>query len=176
MIDNKRWKVLSEAVGQSKAIVEVGLLRADTEDHRLGDGHSTRFFSEYILANPGTKYLGIDIDPEAVALCKRLFPHMKFMVGDGLHVPHADKVDFLYLDGSDCPKEALCQFLGFYRGVIKTVVIDDTFMKVIDDDRLPGSIGYNYWIGKGAILMPYLDAIGWNVSCEEDYMGVAYND
>jgi hypothetical protein len=49
-------------------------------------------------------------------------------------------------------------------------------MKVIDDERLPGSIGYNYWIGKGAILMPYLDAIGWSVACEEDYMGVAYND
>lgn len=166
--DNQRWRVLNQAVQERKPefIIEVGVLRADTEGHRLGDGHATAFFAEYLEANPGVKYVGIDIDPAAIELSERLFAGtaLKFQLGDACELlkQYNGQVDFLYLDGSDLPEETVKQFLVVNTPTLRTVVIDDTYQHTIKNEL--------YWIGKGAGLVYVLQAMDWRIVPGEDYM------
>lgn len=164
MSDNKRHDFLELVFKRIRAdsiydasIIEVGLIRDESEEYRIGDGHATQWFYDYVRKSEDATYKGFDIAVRPLMLCSERFrhPRMQFIASE---LPWRELYcDVLYLDGSDDYVEAVNQFLAVE--VQHCVVVDDTWQKAIPDyPAMPF-----YWIGKGATLIPFLQAKGWEI-------------
>lgn len=110
-------------------ILEIGSIR-DLNSHAVaGDGWSTFWWCDYIKENGGSLTV-VDINPQAIENCKIAVEdfskeiEIDFNAADGLPFISSE-YDFIYLDGSDCPKEMLNQFKNIDRN--KTSILCDDF-------------------------------------------------
>ncbi len=169
--DNLRWRVFAHALTKAnladRAIVEIGLMR--DPNGRLGDGHSTLFWKEYLDQAPTTVFYGIDINPDAVifaaAHCEGR-SNMHFLTEDGVAgLTFVEQtIGLIYLDSSDDPRDTLNQFVAALPKLAPDAVV------VIDDVGGPEREDHM----KGHLLIPVLEATGWILEWMEDYMLVAY--
>jgi hypothetical protein len=140
-------------------IVEIGILRDDSPQAQLGDGWSSILWAWYAQQNPKARVYLIDIDPHAIDICHNLI--IKHLGNIPINVitqctdaerwlkesELESKINLLYLDGSDDPREMIKQFrITETRNMLaKTSIVN------LDD------IPVNYLTqGKGCSLCPYL--------------------
>lgn len=132
-------------------ILEIGSIRDLSEGAVGGDGWSTFWWADYILKNGGELTV-VDINARAIENCQTALSDfvdkipVNFHIGDGLPFI-SDSYDFIYLDGSDCPREMLNQFVGIDRS--KTRVLCDDFhskgVMLMGESGKPLDEPFDYW-------------------------------
>ena len=136
-----------------KRIVETGTCR--TGDW-IGDGCSTVLFGHY-AASVGGKVTTVDIDSQAISLCKSLTTVysgcIEYVVGDSIEFLRGVdySVELLYLDSYDfgphIVKESQEHSLEEAKAAFHN--LSDRAIVVIDDCKLPSG-------GKGGLSVPWL--------------------
>jgi hypothetical protein len=120
------------------SILEIGCLR--DLNSRAGDGWSTLHWANYVEKHGGF-FDFCDINKASVDLCCELIRE-EFDINfqghaiDGINLIDGD-LNFIYLDGGDCPRETLNQF---EKCNLKTqvILIDDFHTKgVLVDEKYP---------------------------------------
>ena len=107
-ITNERWNAFSliyenlRGLTTPLVIIETGILRKLNDWNQ--DGNSTALWN-YIAKERNGKYIGIDIDPAAIELCKKNFLDGEYICGDSIaalrSLPALSEASLLYLDSYD---------------------------------------------------------------------------
>jgi predicted O-methyltransferase YrrM len=117
-------------------ILEIGTARSTSEGAQWSDGWSTKWWAEHV-AEVGGKLYSIDKDPYAISQSKEVVPekwhdYVVWIEAEGPGKFLTDNpgllFDIVYLDGSDCPYEALMYFglTLLHRQPDMLVLLDDT--------------------------------------------------
>lgn len=161
-------------------IVETGCMR---KDHDWGDGKSTLLFTKYAACHPGTLVYSVDLDPSAVALCRRIVGEAaRLHCGDSVAFlksladrPPADlaAIHLLYLDSYDLdfdnPLPSAIHHLKELAAITPLlaaetlVVVDDSPVAVLAIPQGPGElriISQPRVSGKGKLVAEYAVQIG----------------
>ena len=154
--------LLKALITENPTVVEIGCLRTAKED--LTDGWSTYYLAQEVAKAGGRLYF-VDINPQAVALATEAIKEFEFTNGSGVVAdgtaflaawPHAWKIDLLYLDSSDDPRDTLRQAQAALPHLAR-------YARIVIDDVQP--IGSN-WFGKGSMAIPFLIQQGWRCYIE----------
>ena len=152
---------------KAKMLIETGVAREGLKQTK-GDGASTFIFGTWAKQNEAILH-SVDIDPKAIEIAQKetdqlsLQDHVKLHVQDSVEFlkNFQEKVDFLYLDSYDYPRNDpegqrasqehhLKEFQAIEpRLHEKTIVL-------IDDCRKPGG-------GKGKLVISYMQQKGWKI-------------
>lgn len=149
----------------AKTLVETGIARAGLKQTRA-DGASTIVFGKWAEQN-GAHLSSVDIDPEATSLAQKclneegLKDSVTVITSDSVAFLKGfeDRVDFLYLDSYDFPKnDPKGQRLSQEHHLNEFIAIEDKLhdqsIILIDDCRLPNG-------GKGKLVIDYMESKGW---------------
>lgn len=145
--------------GPKLNIVEIGTIR-DLKPHAyLGDGYSSLLWAWYAKENPTTKVDLIDVDANSLQNCHRVLTEQLGGLPANVNIHHmtgvdflkqsSERIDLLYLDGSDDPKEMDDEF----EVAEKNQRLHAGAILLLDDIGNPDG---NHWPGKGEILVPKL--------------------
>jgi len=136
-----------------RTVVEVGSIRADDPNHRLGDGHATLHW----VAHFGQVY-SYDVDPCATRLTQELAGTRGNLVAqtrDGIDALQGETfaIDLLYLDGWDVGTDGYQeQHLAAFQAACPR--LGERSLVLIDDTEFAGH-------GKAGLVIPYAESVGW---------------
>jgi hypothetical protein len=146
-----------EMLPSDPVIVETGCLRQ--EANWIGDGQSTRIWNE-LVAEIGAKAFSVDNDPGAVALARRLAPHVKVELADSVKflAQFAGDIDLLYLDSRDFGTNSAEQFAAALHCLFELCAAAHSSPRlVMVDDTIEIN---GHFFGKGAMVADYLKKVG----------------
>jgi len=113
-------------------IGEIGCARSPAG--RAGDGWSTFFWANYIEKFGGELHT-CDIDEKAIEFTKNSIPEnynvTYYCMGGEEFIKENGPFDFVYLDGSNDPKEAQAQF-NLLKNKTDVILVDDWWIKGFD--------------------------------------------
>jgi hypothetical protein len=100
-------------------VLEVGVLRNLDDDHLKGDGHSTLAFARLLNEHPGSKYVGIDLEPHEARRAvdsEGLGDFCDFYAGDSVATMEelkidGEKFDVIYLDADNDGAATMREYL-----------------------------------------------------------------
>lgn len=166
-MEDKRYLTLLSALElldqrHVKILVETGTAR-DGDRNFVGDGGSTIIFADWATQNEALLY-SVDIDPSAIENAKNVTTvyadHIQFVCDNSIKFLNKfeKQIDFLYLDSFDFdfgnPSTSqvhhLKEIIAAYPKLHKNSIV------MIDDCDLPQG-------GKGALVIEYLTARGWEI-------------
>lgn len=136
--------------------LEIGSLRRTGIEARHGDGYSTFHYAEHVRDFGGNLTV-CDIDPNAVAAAMSVvspeFPFVNYYCCDGKSLLGPQNVyDFVYLDGSDDPRDMLAEFELCKS---KLILCDDFSSKgILLKKKYPEYFLY-FWEGHGHEMALY---------------------
>jgi hypothetical protein len=135
-------------------IAETGCARQ--ADNWNGDGQSTQVWN-WIIERTGGSAIAFDINPGAVAYAKTVAPLVDVKCIDSVQglrmIPHAEKLDFLYLDsydvtpGIESPTHHLAELTSIYPRLPPGCLI------AVDDCKINGN-------GKDRFVKAWLSSLG----------------
>lgn len=136
-------------------ILEVGSIRQDTEQHRLGDGWSTLRLAEYAAAEGG-RLTSIDLDPSVARTVVRrhnLMEHVRFVEGYsivrmGELLAAGAQFDVILLDSENDDTLTLHEFM-----LARSMRRPHCPSLILVDDVVPGSDTQI----KGRKLLPWIE-------------------
>jgi hypothetical protein len=143
-----------ERTGQERFhVLEIGVLRAQDEEHEKGDGHSTLAFAELCSRYPGSTFTGIDlmVSDAIDAVGKLGFGDLcTFLQGDSLEmlktlVASGRVFNVIYLDADNSSKSTMAEY------ELALQVLDRPGLILGDDMNLD-----HPEVRKGRILIPHL--------------------
>ena len=145
-------------------IVETGTMRQ--KDNWHNDGGFTWFLSQF-QQRFGGSFATVDIDPEAIKLCKELTDGpIEYVTADSVeYLKSREKsIDVLMLDSFDYDggKEKQAQAHNLNEVMAALPHMADHGIIAIDDCALAGG-------GKGGLSVPYLEGCGWRI-VHRDYL------
>jgi hypothetical protein len=120
-----------DTISDPVIIVETGCVRNPNAVAMAGEGQSTLLFDKYVsIRNDGSRVYSVDINPDAVMICKSL-------VSNNVSVHEGDSVGFLYK-------------------LAKTLRNNDEFINLLYLDSY--DVDYNYWFPSAAHHLKELTA------------------
>lgn len=158
--------MLNQRKPKNAIIVETGTTRGVIGGGLVGDGEATRAWAWYSNKYEGVVHT-IDMNPKAIAECKRITENYKDNVV--YHTGVANKViedlditiDLLYLDSADDPKVGLGEYEAAASKLIESSII------FIDDTKHDGKGGF---YGKGELVYNKLVLEGdWKIAYSQGY-------
>ena len=158
-------KLLEER--KAKTLIETGVAREGLKLTRC-DGASTIVFGMWAQQNSAFLH-SVDIDPKAIEIAQKeinqmsLQDHVKLHVQDSVEFlkDFQGKVDFLYLDSYDYPRNdpegqsaSQVHHLKEFQAIESK--LHEKTLVLIDDCRKPGG-------GKGKLVITYMQQKGWKI-------------
>lgn len=131
-------------------IVEIGTIRGQKHDDRLGDGWSTLSFGWFCKKYGGTLYT-VDIREEAFVdskfITKDYAENINYVVSEGEKFlkEFPAEINLLYLDGHRLPEYSYKEYLAAKDKLLNTSIV------MIDDVNI-----------KGKLVVPEIIKDGWN--------------
>lgn len=148
-------------------IVEIGTTRGSFGGGPGGDGWATLAWS-WFVNKYGGEVRTIDVSEECLDQCKLITKDYKniffhHMTGEEFLSSFENKIDLLYLDGSDDPNEMVEE----YKIVKDKNLMSNNGLILLDD------IPKNYLsFGKGQLVIPTLLGDGWKIVYHDTTSGV----
>ncbi|MFE0472541.1 class I SAM-dependent methyltransferase [Streptomyces sp. NPDC058947] len=138
-------------------VLEVGVLRNLDREHLEGDGHSTLAFARLLSRHPGSRYVGIDLDPreaQAAVNSEGFSNFCTFLAGDSIETmwglaAAGEKFDVVYLDADNDGAATMREYLLAEDLVTSPGLIMGDDMNTDHPE-----------VRKGRVLIPYLHESG----------------
>ncbi|HLK59011.1 MAG TPA: glycosyltransferase, partial [Chthonomonadaceae bacterium] len=159
---------LHQLCEEPSCIVEIGSARDERPEACLGDGWSTRAWGWFALQTGGRAYT-VDIEPEAIAACKRLTAEfaeaITYTTSDSLEflrtwsLAERGTIDLLYLDSLDYIDTLRSEHRHLKEAAAALPSLSPRCLVLLDDTYPSGQLpseGDADLTGKGALVAPFL--------------------